>query len=42
MVKIIEIERIYDPSAEFRKRKTNLLMHLQWYIRLVTAACRQL
>jgi len=35
-VKIIKIEYIYDPTADFRRSTTNLLMYFQWYIRLVT------
>jgi len=36
------IKHIYDPTADLHRGKTNLLMYLQWYIRLVTAICRQL
>jgi len=39
-VKITLIEHIYDPTADFRRSKTNLLMLLQWYIRVVTAISR--
>jgi len=39
MVKIIEIQHIYDPTADFRRKRRNLLMHLQWHISLVTATC---
>jgi len=28
-VKIIEIEHIYDPTEDFGRNKTKLLMHLQ-------------
>jgi len=41
-VKITQIKYIYDQAADFRKVKTNLLMYLQWCIRLVTAISRQL
>jgi len=40
-VKNHEIEDIYDPTADFRRSKTNLLMYLQWCIRLVTACSKQ-
>jgi len=33
---------VYDPVADFRRSETNLLMYLQWYIRLVSAICKQL
>jgi len=36
------LKHIYDPTADLRRGKTNLLMYLQWYIRLVTATSRQL
>jgi len=29
-VKITSLEHIYDPTADFRRTKTNLLMYLQW------------
>jgi len=41
-VKIAQVEHIYDPIADFRRSTTNLLMYLQWYIRLVSAISRQL
>jgi len=41
-VKIIHIEHIYDPTADLRRSKTNLLMSLQCYIRSVTTISRQL
>jgi len=41
-VKIIEIEHIFDRTEDFRRSKTNSLMHLQWYIILGAATCRQL
>jgi len=42
-VKITKIEHIYEPTAHFRRSKTNWLMYLQWYyLRLVTAMSRQL
>jgi len=41
-VKNHEIEHIYGPTADFRRSKMILLMHLQWYIRLVTACSKQL
>jgi len=36
------IECIYDPAADLRRSTANLLIYLQWYIRLVTAISRQL
>jgi len=42
VVKITYIEHIYDPTADFRKSKMNLLMYLQWYMRLVMTISRQL
>jgi len=36
-VKINKIEHMHDPTADFRRSTTNLLMYFQWYIRLVTA-----
>jgi len=41
-MKITSIEHIYDPTADYRRGKSNLLMYLQWHIRLVTAISRQL
>jgi len=41
-VEITQIEHIYDPIADFRRSTTNLLMYLQWYIRLIIACSRQL
>jgi len=39
-VRIVQIVHI-DATADLRGRKTNLLMYLQWYIRLVIAISRQ-
>jgi len=41
-VKITLIEHNYHPTAKFHRSLTNLLMHLQWYIRLVTIISKQL
>jgi len=41
-VKITYIEHIYDPTANFRRSKMNLVMYLQWCNRLVTAISTQL
>jgi len=41
-VKIIETEHIYDLTEDFFRSKTNLLMHLQWYIMQISATCRHL
>jgi len=41
-VKITYIEHIYHPRANFRRSKMNLVMHLQWHNKLVTAISTQL
>ena len=41
-VEITCIEHIYDPTANFRKSKMNLVMYLHWYNRLATAISTQL
>jgi len=41
-VKITQIERIYNTTADFRRSKMYLVLYLQWYNRLVTAISRKL